>query len=126
MDYSAEVRRRFLAPARAGAISSDAGKTVEGAAEDRSLNLWVRFQVQVQAGTVKHVRYQAYGCPHSLAAADRVASDLEGRPVKALTDIDIESLAAELQLPREKLGNLLRIEDALAACYAQAVATQSE
>lgn len=126
MDYSAEVQRRFLAPARAGAISSNARGVIEGAAEDRSLNLWVRFQVQVQGGTIKCVRYQAYGCPHSLAAADLVACDLEGRPVDALTNIDLEILAAEIQLPREKLGNLLRIEDALAACHAQAVSTERE
>jgi len=126
MDYSAEVRQRFLAPARAGAIASNVRGVVEGAAQDRSLNLWVRFQVQLETGTIKCVRYQAFGCPHSLAAADLVASDLEGRPVNTLMNIDLETLAAELELPREKLGNLLRIEDALAACHAQAVSTERE
>lgn len=126
MDYSAEVRQRFLAPARTGAISSDVRGVVEGAAEDRSLNLWVRFQVQLQDETIASVRYQAYGCPHSLAAADLIACDLEGRPVHALTNIDLEAVAAELELPREKLGNLLRIEDALAACHAQAVSMERE
>jgi NifU-like protein len=126
MDYSAEVRRRFLAPARAGVISSDTGNVIEGSAEDRSLNLWVRFQAEVQAGTLSRVRFQAYGCPHSIAAADLLAADLEGSPVAALTDIDVETLAAELQLPREKIGNLLRIEDAFTACHKQAGSKERE
>ena len=121
MDYSSEVRRRFLAPARAGAIPPDAADVVEGTAEDRSLNFWIRFQVQVRGRTIERVRYQAYGCPHSLAAADLVACELEGSPVDALTNIDIENLARQIELPREKLGKLLRIEDALAACHTQAL-----
>jgi NifU-like protein involved in Fe-S cluster formation len=119
MDYSSEVRRRFPAPARAGAISSQDGQVVEGAAEDRSLKFWVRFQVQVLRGEIREVRFRAYGCPHSLAAADLIASELEGRPGDALVNIDLAGLAGQLALPREKQGLLLRIEDALAACHAE-------
>jgi hypothetical protein len=31
--------------------------------------------------------------------------------------LDVRALAAELEVPVEKLGKLLRIEDALAACW---------
>lgn len=94
---------------------------VEGAAEDRSLNFWVRFQVEVLRGTIRKVRFRAYGCPHSLAAADLIASELEGRPSDALVNIDLAGLARQLALPREKQGLLLRIEDALAASHAALV-----
>jgi len=126
MDYSSEVRRRFLTPARAGAISSNEGTSVAGAAEDRSLNVWVRFQVQLAGSTIQQMRFQAYGCPHSLAAADLIASELEGKPMAALVGIELDRLASAISLPREKYGILLRIEDALAVCHAQAVATQRE
>jgi len=126
MDYSSEVRRLFLAPARAGVISSDAGIVCEGAQEDRSLKLWVRYQIQLQGETIQRVRFQAYGCPYSLAAADLVACELEGRPVDALTKVDLDDLARRLELPRERHGVLLRIEDALAVCHAQAVSRERE
>lgn len=119
MDYSSEVRRRFSAPARAGDAPQDAGEVVEGAAEDRSLSVWVRFQVQLQGARIEHVRYRAFGCPHTLAAADRIAADLEGESMDALKRIDLQALARQVGLPREKHGKLLRIEDALAACHAK-------
>jgi NifU-like protein involved in Fe-S cluster formation len=124
MDYSTEVRQRFTAPARVGDIPNGDADICEGSAEDRSLAVWVRFQVQVQAGTVRQARYRAFGCPHTLAAADRVAVLLEGRSLEDLKAIDWPALARDIGMPREKFGKLLRIEDALVACQAQAQRTQ--
>jgi NifU-like protein involved in Fe-S cluster formation len=120
MVYGAELRQRFFATARAGALTGSQGRLCEGTAEDQSLAIWVRFQLEVRAGTIGRVRFRAFGCPHTLAAADRVAAALEGRSVAALTEFDWPALAGALELPREKFGKLLRIEDALAACHAQA------
>ena len=122
MEYSSEVRRRFQAPTRAGTIAPDEGEVFSGAAEDRSQNLWVRFQVQVSESTIERVRFNAYGCPHSVAAADLAAAGLEGQPVAALGSVDLEALARKLDLPREKFGRLLRIDDALRACRDEIVA----
>lgn len=121
MDYSAEVRQRFAAPERAGEISRGSGRLVSGAAEDRSLGIWIRFQIQIQGETVERVRFRAYGCPHTLAAADWLAERLEGGSVAALASTDLDVLARDIGLPREKHGKLLRLEDALRACYAQAI-----
>jgi nitrogen fixation NifU-like protein len=120
MDYSSEVRRRFVAPIRAGDISLEAADAVEGVAEDRSLGVWVRFQIKIEGAQIARVRFRAYGCPHTLAAADRLAETLEGQRLDALTELDLQALAAELDVPREKFGKLLRLEDALLACHAAA------
>lgn len=124
MDYNSQVERLFLTLASAGAMPADAGTVVEGAAEDRSLNFWVRFQVEVRGASIARVRFQAFGCPHALAAADLVAGELEGRPVEALTSIDFEDVARRLEVPREKHGKLLRIEDALTACHQRVVSKE--
>jgi NifU-like protein involved in Fe-S cluster formation len=92
---------------------------VSGQAEDRTLHIWVRFQLQVQDGLVRVARFQAYGCPHTLAAASLVADWLEGQSVAAARGLDVKALCAELTVPVEKLGKLLRIEDALLACWRQ-------
>ena len=124
MDYSTEVRQRFTAPTSVGEISSGPGELIEGSAADASLGVWIRFQVQIQSGTIRQARFRAFGCPHTLAAADRVVALIEGRPLDDLRSIDWQLLARQLELPREKFGKLLRIEDALAACHAQATRRQ--
>lgn len=116
MDYSSEVLRRFGAPLRAGELAEGMPGRVSGEAQDRSLNIWVRFDVQVQSGLIRAVRFRALGCPHAIAAAAFVAEWLEGRGAEALGQLDIYEVARALEVPKEKLGKLLRIEDAVLAC----------
>jgi NifU-like protein involved in Fe-S cluster formation len=76
----------------------------------------VRFQLQIVDGVVKAAGFQVFGCPHTVAAASVVADWLEGRPVAAARELDVKAVCAELEVPVEKFGKLLRIEDAVAAC----------
>jgi NifU-like protein involved in Fe-S cluster formation len=119
MEYSSEVVRRFDAPRGAGELPDGTPGLVSGEAEDRTLRIWIRFQLQVLDGVIQTVRFQAFGCPHTVAAASRIADWLDGRRVAALGQLDVGALQAELDVPVEKLGKLLRIEDALAACARQ-------
>jgi len=90
---------------------------VAGEAEDRTLHVWVRFQLQLLDDIVAAVEFQVFGCPHTVAAASVVAEWLEGRRVAAARELDVKAICAELEVPAEKLGKLLRIEDAVAACW---------
>ncbi len=94
---------------------------VTGEAEDRTLNVWVRYQIQLRGEVIDSVRFEAYGCPHFVAAADWHAEQLEGRRGTALAEPDTAGVREALDVPTEKLGKLLVIENALAAC-ARAVA----
>lgn len=111
-----EVRRLFAAPARSGEYPPGTPGVASGEAEDRALQVWVRFQLEVSDGIVRGARYRVFGCPHTIAAAERAAGWLEGRPVEAIAALDMRAIGEELEVPAEKLGKLLRIEDALAAC----------
>lgn len=115
MEYSPEVERRLRSPARAG-VAREPAPAVAGEAEDRSLNVWVRYQVQLRDGAIRSVRFEAYGCPHFVAAADWQAEQLEGRPGSALVEPDTQGAREALGVPTEKLGKLLVIENALSAC----------
>ena len=84
----------------------------------------VRLSCDVVDGRLARVAFSAWGCPHFLAAADLVAEELAGRPVDALVRIDVDDIATRLEVPREKLGKLLRIEDALAACHRMAASKE--
>jgi NifU-like protein involved in Fe-S cluster formation len=116
MEYTPEVARRFDSSRGVGELPGGTPGLVTGEAEDRTLHVWVRFQLQVTGGTVREARFAVFGCPHTIAAASRVAERLEGRRSAELARLDVRELQAELGVPIEKLGKLLRIEDAVAAC----------
>ncbi len=115
MEYSAEVLRRFSESTRQDPVSS-VGAVVTGEAQDRTLGVWVRFQMDVVDGLIAGAAYEVYGCPHTVAAADWVAEWLTRRPLAAVSQLDMHVVAGELEVPVRKRGKLLRIEDALVAC----------
>jgi NifU-like protein involved in Fe-S cluster formation len=117
MEYSKAVQRHFAAPERARELQRGVPGLVAGEAEDRTLHVWVRFQLQIVEDVVVAAGFQAFGCPHTVAAASVVADWLEGRSVAAASKLDVKALCAALEVPVEKLGKLLRIEDAVAACF---------
>ena len=117
MEYGSATARYFEALSRAGELPNGLPGLVSGEAEDRTLHIWVRFQLQLQGGIVRLARFQVFGCPHAVAAASKVAEWLEGRPEADARALDVRAVCAQLEVPVEKLGKLLRIEDAVAACW---------
>ena len=112
-EYSAEVRRLFGRPAHAGALSPGTGAThvAESLALDR--RAWTRFEARVESGKVTAMAFRAWGCPHFIAACELAAAWLEGRPLAAAVTLEPDWLAGELQVPADKRGRLLVVEDAL-------------
>lgn len=112
-EYSAEVRRLFARPAHAGPLRAGTGARL--AAESLALDrrAWVRFEVRIESGMVAATVFRAWGCPHFLAACELAAGWLEGRPLESAAHCRSGWLAGELQVPADKLGRLLVIEDAL-------------
>jgi len=104
------------------AHASGAGTHVSGEAGSASEGTWVRFHLalepgpSIERGTVKDARFQAYGCPHTLATAAWLTGRLRGRTREALVPGGPQDWMRALSVPIEKLGRLLIIEDALRAC----------
>lgn len=119
MVYSEEVRRRFGSPLGIGVLAEDLPGLIVGEAEDRSLNIWLRLQIQLLGSRIQAARFQVFGCPDTVAAASWVAEWLEGRDIDALDELNIHELGRELSIPVEKTGKLLRIEDSLNECRRQ-------
>jgi len=114
MNYSDLTWRHFESAAAAGVL---AGPTVRrGAAGSRTQGTWVQFDVQVGAGdqdaTIEAVRFLAFGCPHVIAVSDWVSQAAVGRDAKAVLPETVQALCQRFDVPIEKLGRLLIIEDA--------------
>jgi cysteine desulfurase len=88
-----------------GATQGEAGSPAQEA--------WVRFHLATERGTVKAARFQAYGCPHTLAVTAWLTQQLPGRKAGQEPPGTPADWARELAVPTEKLGRLLIVEDAL-------------
>jgi NifU-like protein involved in Fe-S cluster formation len=89
---------------------------VTGEAGAAGQDTWIRFHLLVAGDVVKDARFEAYGCPHTLAVATWMATQLPGRSREALQPGAPADWAKTHGVPTEKLGRLLVIEDAVQAC----------
>jgi len=105
--YNARVRACFAAPEHAGSLATGESVLVEG--QDVRLQL----AATVAGGVVACLRFKAWGCPHTIAAAEAACAALEGRPVGALLEFSARGLMEYLAVPVEKTGRILVVEDAV-------------
>ena len=115
--YSPSVARHFSHPANVGPLRGARDNMFTGTAGRRDIGTQVRFEAQIRDGQIARIAFQAYGCPHSVAACSLATEGLEGAPAEALARIDIEELIRALDVPVEKTGRLLIVQDALHDCF---------
>ena len=105
--YSDQVRALFDAPRHVGAL--DEGLTAS--VVDQGLR--IRLSATVSNGDISALRFQAWGCPHLIAAAEAFCSGYEQRPAADLLDFSAAALIKGLPVPIEKTGRILVLEDAV-------------
>jgi hypothetical protein len=69
--------------------------------------------LRIADGIVKSARFSAYGCPHTVAVVAWLCDELEGLRLDAGTLGTPADWADRFDVPAEKLGRLLIVEDAL-------------
>ncbi len=116
------ARRYFDALPGAGSMAPGAD-VVQGSAGGPAAEAWVRFHLGINRrngeGIVKAALFQAYGCPHTLAVMAWLTGQLPGRSIADLVPGTPSAWLEALEVPLEKLGRLLVVEDALRAAYQQ-------
>jgi NifU-like protein involved in Fe-S cluster formation len=114
MNYSDLTWRHFENPTRAGVLAGAAVR--RGAGGSRAQGIWVQFDVQIgarsQGSTVEAVRFLAYACPHVIAVADWLAQKAVGGLAEPVLPESVHALRERFEVPIEKLGRLLIVEDA--------------
>jgi cysteine desulfurase len=111
------ARRYFMAAPRPpvfsqGELPPDAR---QGRAGKQADGTEVCFELRIADGIVKSARFTAYGCPHTVAVAAWLCDALEGARLDAGTPGAPADWARNFEVPAEKLGRLLIVEDALRA-----------
>lgn len=115
-DYPAPVWARFQAPEHGGLADVDTVDAVSGEAENRAAGLHVRLWAWVDAaGVITVARFEALGCPTTLAVGDWLAAALHGRRMAERVDIDAPGIMAALEIPESHRHCALVGEDAVRA-----------
>lgn len=111
------TRLRALSPACApDGFPRDAGTVAQGEAGSPAQEAWVRFRLTLEGDVVKTARFKAWGCPHTLAVTAWLTGQLPGRTRADLVPGSPREWATRHEVPVEKLGRLLIVEDALRDC----------
>lgn len=106
--YSERVRELFTRPDHAGDLENpDAQVHID------EQGVRIALAVRCDGGDISCLRFRAWGCPHVLAAAEWFCREFEGRPVRALQTFGAADIMRSLSVPREKLGRILVLEDAV-------------
>jgi NifU-like protein involved in Fe-S cluster formation len=99
--------------------AAGAARLVHGEAGRERHGTRVRFSLWVKGAQLTRVQFRAYGCPYTLAVCEWLARRLEsgGGEVRAALPAlgSPADWAGALQIPPERLGRLLLVEDALKA-----------
>ena len=106
--YSQRVRDLFARPDHAGDLEKPAAW-----AQIDDQGVRIALAAQCEGDTIVSLRFRAWGCPHLLAAAEAFCREFEGRPVRALQTFSAAEIMQSLSVPREKLGRILVLEDAV-------------
>ncbi len=123
MRYSELTRQYFERAPCAGTLAGP--DVVSGVAGRRPLGTWVRFDLRIAPAAARgpqilEARFLAFGCPHTIAVAAWVAEQAAGRPASAELPQPVDALRRSFEVPVEKLGRLLVVEDAWRAATAAA------
>jgi len=114
--YSSVVEAHFTDPQQVGTLQGHFETEFTGAAGQLEHGTRVVFHIGVIDERVGEISFQAFGCPHTIAACSVLTGLLTGRPVASLGEVRLDELAALIGLPVAKTGRMLVIEDALRKC----------
>jgi NifU-like protein involved in Fe-S cluster formation len=112
--YSTLVIEHFERPRNSGRFER-AANTIQGSAGRRSQGTVFTLSAHLAAQRIEAVRFEAYGCPHCIAAGSWLSERLVGATRADLQAWRWREAAEALQMPPEKWGRLLILEDAVRA-----------
>jgi hypothetical protein len=109
--YSELTLRHFRAATHARAPGVD--DVVMAEAGDPASGTWIRWWLELSPDRINDAGFAALACPHVIAVVDWLCGRAVGMPLP-LGELPerISALRARFEVPVEKLGRLLTVEDA--------------
>lgn len=114
--YSARVWRLFIETPRAGLL--EGAGVLTGMAETRANQNRLQFQVRVEGEQITDARFQAHGCPTTIAVGGWLAGEVIGKTLAELPAIKAKDIRQILEIPEDRLHCILMAEDAIKSLLA--------
>jgi len=95
--------------------SAKAGSDLLGEAGSEQQGAWIQLSAGVIENKLLDVGFRSFACPHIIAACNWLAERLEGESVDALLELPLDELRTMFDIPVEKAGKLLILQDAARA-----------
>jgi len=115
--YNELTRRYFESTSKAGMLPDG----FRGAAGHLAQGTWVQFDLRIEAASIAEVRFLAFACPHTIAVSAWLAENSVGHALRLEMPYSIAVLRELFEVPVEKLGRLIIVEDAWRAAAAAAI-----
>jgi len=113
-EYSPVVVDHFRAPRNAGSLETGEG-VIKGVAGSVAQGTMFVLTARIVSERIEAVRFEAYGCPHCIAAGSWLTERLVGLTEPELRQWRWRAADQALAFPAEKRGRLLILEDAVKA-----------
>lgn len=113
-EYSPTVVDHFEHPRNGGHFAAGEG-VIKGAAGSVEQGTMFVLSARVAEDRIEAVRFEAYGCPHCIAAGSWLSEQLVGLSRPELQAWHWRAADQALQFPMQKRGRLLILEDAVRA-----------
>ena len=100
--YGQRVADRLRSAAGAGRLDAPTAVGEAGATACRGL---VRLELKVDGGVITDARFQAYGCPATLASASQVVESVSGASLLDAAAVTVDDISSSLSLASEKISS---------------------
>ena len=111
--YNELVRSLFENPLHAKDIPEKLGKPYKVVAQESKNGSKIVLTAVIKEENILALRFRVFGCPFLIAAAEFCCNQYEGKHNKEVENIDILHLIQILEVPTEKIGVILLLQDAL-------------
>lgn len=115
--YSDPVWQLFRETPRAGVLE---GGAITGSATTPASQARLQLQVRLTGDRVSDARFQAYGCPTTIAVGAWLAGQAVGRTLADLAALRAADIRQALEIPEDRLHCTLMGEDALKSLQSSA------
>ena len=111
--YNELVRSLFENPLHAKHIPEKLGKPYKVVTQESKNGPKIVLTAVIKEENILALRFRVFGCPFLIAAAEFCCNQCEGKHNKEVENIDILHLIQILEVPTEKIGVILLLQDAL-------------
>jgi len=113
--YAPLVRELFRHAPHGGDLPDGEGRAVSAAVEEGGSGPRIVLYGRTDDERWLALRFRVFGCPHLVAAAEWAAARFEGKPTGAPVPFPVDEIRETLDVPVEKTGRILLLEDAFVA-----------